>query len=68
MLESFLKVFKYFLQGRNDEACLAFLNNFYGDGVVWHDIACYHKKPFVCEDDDNLIKFIEQSNPGITLK
>lgn len=53
--------------GRNDEACLAMLNNFYGDGVVWHDIACYHKKPFVCEDNDSLIKFIEQSNPGVKL-
>ena len=55
------------LQGRNDEACLAMLNNFYGDGVVWHDNACYHKKPFVCEDNDSLIKFIEQSNPGVKL-
>ena len=59
--------FSYF-QGKNDEACLAVLNNYYKDGIVWHDIACYHKKPFVCEDSDDLIRFMEQTNPGIVIK
>ncbi|XP_043192134.1 perlucin-like [Amphibalanus amphitrite] len=32
------------------EECLAVLNRFYpGDGITWHDIACHHKKHFVCE-------------------
>lgn len=31
------------------EACLGILNNFYADGIKWHDVACYHKKPTVCE-------------------
>ena len=32
------------------ENCLAVLNRFYPrDGVTWHDIACHHKKHFVCE-------------------
>ena len=36
-------------QGR-PENCLAYLNRVYpGDGVTWHDVACYHKKPTVCE-------------------
>ena len=26
--------------GGEDEACLAVLNNFYGDGIKWHDVAC----------------------------
>jgi len=56
------------LTGLNDEACLAVLNNYYEDGIVWHDIACYHKKPFVCEDSDELIKFMEQTNPGLALR
>jgi len=34
-----------------DEACMAVLNNFYGDGVKWHDVACHHEKPIVCEDN-----------------
>ena len=34
-------------EGRED--CLAVLNNFYRDGIRWHDIACRHKKPIVCE-------------------
>ncbi|XP_043201809.1 L-selectin-like [Amphibalanus amphitrite] len=31
------------------EYCLAVLNEFYHDGIVWHDIACHHKKAFICE-------------------
>lgn len=31
------------------ETCLAILNNFYADGIKWHDVACHHKKPTVCE-------------------
>jgi len=32
-----------------EEECLSILNNFYNDGIKWHDVACYHTKPFVCE-------------------
>jgi len=32
-----------------NENCLAVLNNFYQDGIVWHDVACHHEKPFICE-------------------
>ncbi|XP_069945709.1 uncharacterized protein [Cherax quadricarinatus] len=31
------------------ENCLAILNNFYGDGIKWHDVACHHEKPVICE-------------------
>jgi len=55
------------LTGFNDEACLAVLNNYYGDGVVWHDIACYHKKSFVCEDSDELLEYVRQSHPDAKL-
>ncbi len=33
----------------NDEACLAVLDGLYGDGLTWHDIACHHVKPVICE-------------------
>ncbi|XP_066964606.1 uncharacterized protein [Macrobrachium rosenbergii] len=36
-------------QEDNAENCLALLNNFYNDGVKWHDIACHHLKPIICE-------------------
>ena len=29
--------------------CLAVLNNFYNDGVKWHDVTCNHRKPTICE-------------------
>ena len=33
-----------------NENCVAVLNRFYpGEGIVWHDIGCHHKKFFVCE-------------------
>jgi hypothetical protein len=41
-----------------DEACVAILNNFYQDGVAWHDVACSHKKHFVCEDSDEILNFV----------
>lgn len=49
------------------ESCLSVLNNVYGDGIAWHDIGCYHEKPFVCEDSDELLNYVAATNPGIRL-
>lgn len=51
----------------NDESCLSILNNFYNDGLKWHDVACHHIKPFVCEDSDELLNFVRSRNQGIRL-
>jgi len=32
-----------------NERCLGVLNNFYQDGVKFHDISCHHRKPVICE-------------------
>ncbi|KAK7075796.1 Lectin C-type domain, partial [Halocaridina rubra] len=32
-----------------NENCLAILNDFYRDGIKWHDVACHHTKPTICE-------------------
>jgi len=32
-----------------DEGCLAVLNNFYNDGIRFHDVSCHHRKPIICE-------------------
>ena len=32
-----------------DEHCLAVLNNAFGDGITWHDVACDRRMAFVCE-------------------
>jgi len=32
------------------ERCLAVLNNVYRDGVKFHDVACHHRKPVICEE------------------
>merc|ERR1712083_467620 len=49
------------------ESCLGLLNNIYDDGVKWHDIACYHPKPFMCEDSDALLDYVAATNEGIRL-
>jgi len=32
------------------EICLAVLNSVYRDGVKYHDVACHHRKPVICEE------------------
>ncbi|XP_067007071.1 uncharacterized protein slf [Anabrus simplex] len=54
------------INGTN-ESCMAVLNNVYNDGIAWHDVACYHEKPFVCEDSDELLQYVASTNPGIRL-
>ena len=36
-------------QGGKDEGCIGILNDFYDDGIKWHDIECRHKKPVICQ-------------------
>ena len=61
-------------QGGEEEACMAVLNNFYGDGgimrfsrfyfhgfisgIKWHDVACHHEKPIICEDEPGHLQFV----------
>ncbi|CAH0557585.1 unnamed protein product [Brassicogethes aeneus] len=49
------------------ESCLSILNNVYNDGIAWHDVACYHEKPIVCEDSDELLQYVASTNPGLRL-
>ncbi|KAK3863943.1 hypothetical protein Pcinc_030330 [Petrolisthes cinctipes] len=44
---------------QTSESCMGVLNNIYKDGIKWHDIACYHQKPVICEDNDDLLRFID---------
>lgn len=52
-------------QGGAPENCLAVLNQFYNDGVNWHDVACHHVKPFVCEENEDLLKYVRFTNPNL---
>ncbi|XP_077293837.1 uncharacterized protein LOC143916568 [Arctopsyche grandis] len=53
------------LQGGAPENCLAVLNQFYNDGVNWHDVACHHRKPILCEENDALLKYVRYTNPNL---
>jgi len=54
-------------QGGEDEACMAVLNNFYGDGIKWHDVACHHEKPIICEDTEGHLQFARQTFPNLNI-
>ncbi|KRT82365.1 C-type lectin, partial [Oryctes borbonicus] len=49
------------------ESCLSILNNVYNDGIAWHDVACYHEKPVICEDSQELLQFVQSNNPNLRL-
>lgn len=53
--------------GGDTESCLAVLNNYYGDGIKWHDVACTHEKPIVCEDVDGHLAFARQKFPELRI-
>lgn len=59
------RVLQELIQGGAAEHCIAILNNFYNDGVHWHDVACHHRKPFVCEENDALLKYVRYTNPNL---
>jgi len=50
-----------------EEACLAVLNNFYQDGIKWHDVACHHTKPIICEDVEGHLNFARRTFPNIQI-
>jgi len=54
-------------QRGESESCLAVLNNFYGDGIKWHDVACHHEKPIICEDVEGHLAFARQTFPNIRI-
>lgn len=49
------------------EACISVNNNWYQDGISWHDTACYHKKPFICEDSDVLMRKARTLSPSVKI-
>jgi len=53
-----------FGENGTDEACIAVLNKFYNDGISWHDVACHHVKPWVCEDSQELLDFARHEFPN----
>ena len=48
---------EFYVNGKN-ESCLAVLHNVYDDGIKFHDVACYHRKSFVCEDSEELLQLM----------
>jgi len=54
-----------------EESCIALLNpDIYKDPTRdfhWHDVACHHQKPVVCEDSDELLGYARQENPQLAI-
>jgi len=60
---------EYLLQksGVTIEACLAVHNDWYSDGVQWHDSACYRTKQFICEDSDKMVTSLKRHHPNAVI-
>ena len=40
------------------------LDNWYNDGIAWHDSACYRAKHWICEDSEKMVKFLRRKHPN----
>ncbi|KAF7264734.1 hypothetical protein GWI33_022523 [Rhynchophorus ferrugineus] len=50
------------------EACLAIMNNKYRDGISWHDEVCDFKKPFICEENLDMMEMVKAAAPSLFAK
>jgi len=47
---------------------MALLDNFFNDGLKWHDTKCNDRRHIVCEDlPVGNINFVRQQNPGVNI-
>jgi len=54
--------------GFGEQACTAILDNFFNDGLSWHDTKCNDRRHIVCEDlPVGNINFVRQQNPGVKI-
>jgi len=54
--------------GFGEQACTALLDNFFNDGLSWHDTKCNDRRQIVCEDlPVGNINFVRQQNPGVNI-
>jgi len=52
--------------GFGNQACMALLDNFFNDGLSWHDTKCNDRRHIVCEDlPVGNINFVRQQNPDV---
>lgn len=51
--------------GPEEEECLAFVRYSMEEGFKWHDVACHHRGPFVCEDDGKLLQQYGIDGPSL---
>jgi len=54
--------------GWGNEACMAVLDNKFGDGLKWHDEPCNNRRVLICEDLPRPnINFVRNNNPGVNI-
>jgi len=54
--------------GFGNQACMALLDNFFNDGLKWHDTKCNDRRHIVCEDlPVGNINFVRQQNPNVVI-
>lgn len=58
---------EFLLNGKLHEACLSVNNDWYGDGVSFHDSACFIPMAFICEDSDALLRKARSLSPSVPI-
>ncbi|XP_023343172.1 uncharacterized protein LOC111712710 isoform X1 [Eurytemora carolleeae] len=54
--------------GFGEQACMGLLDDFFGDGLAWHDTKCNDRRLIICEDlPKGNINFVRQQNPGVVI-
>ena len=54
--------------GWGNEACMALLDDKFGDGVKWHDEPCNNRRVLACEDlPVPNINFVRNQNPNVRI-
>jgi len=41
---------------QEEESCIALAQDHWETGIYWNDIACYHEKPWICEENEKLMR------------
>ena len=58
---------EFLLNGKLHEACLSVNNDWYGDGISFHDSACFIGMAFICEDSDALLRKARSLSPSVPI-
>ena len=58
---------EFLINGKLHEACLSVNNNWFEDGITFHDSACFIPMAFICEDSEPLLRKARRLSPSVPI-